>query len=83
MIPILDRWRDWFKKDTKPAPVPTPAPDVKAIPWLRVGLILKSIPFSKLKPLFISVPAIVFFALSGLVAWIMLFLKFAVGIFKL
>lgn len=83
MNPILDRLTNWWKKDTKPAPVPTPEPDVKAIPWLRVGLLLKSIPFSKLKPLFISVPAIVFFALSGFVAWVMLFLKFAVGIFKL
>jgi len=83
MNPILDRVTNWWKKDPKPAPVPTPEPDVKAIPWLRVGLILRSIPFSKLKPLFISVPAIVFFALSGVIAWVMLVLKFAVGIFKL
>ena len=81
MSTILDRWKDLWQKKPQPAPKPEEPP--ATVPWLRVGLLLRSIPFSKLAPLFISVPAIVFFALSGFVAWIMLFLKFAVGVFRL
>lgn len=72
----------WRKKKPEPTPVsPDAKPNTGGIPWLRVGILLKSIPFKKLAPAFLSIPVIVFFAVSGLLAWIMLFLRFAVNIF--
>lgn len=83
LIPtLLDSWQNlWRKKQpTNPdKPVDTPAPN--NVPWLRVGLLLKSIPFKQLSPVFFTVPALLFFAISGLIAWIVVVLRFAVNIF--
>jgi hypothetical protein len=82
MSNLLDRWRDLWKKNPKPDVKPAPEPP-SAATWVRIGLILRSIPFEKLAPLFISVPVIVFFAVSGFIAWLVLVVKFVVGIFTL
>ena len=81
MSTLVDKWRDLWKKP-KPQPTPDVPADVTPIPWVRVGLLLRSIPFQKLAPLFVSVPLIVFFALSGLLAWLLLLLRFAVNVFN-
>jgi len=85
LIPsLIDSWSALWKK--KPAPQPNPTPDSPepasgGVPWLRVGLLLRSIPFKKLKPVFFTVPALLFFAISGLIAWIVVVLRFAINIF--
>ena len=88
MASVLDSIRNlWRKKDNKPVVPPAPEPAKPAAPSvidkLRAVALLREIPFEKLLPLFISVPAIVFFAISGLLAWIVLTLKFMLGLFNL
>lgn len=81
MSKLLDKLGGLWKKPTPLQPDAPTTPD--SIPWVRVGVILRSIPFKKLLPAFFAVPTLVFFALSGLVAWVMLLLRFAVNIFNL
>lgn len=76
---LLDRLNGLWKKPQPDAEPETPT----SVPWVRVGLILRAIPFKKLLPAFVAVPAIVFFAISGLIAWLAVVLKFAVSIFHL
>lgn len=81
--PLLDVWRNLWKKKPTPIPAPTPPdqPQPAGIPWLRIGFILRSIPFKDLKPVFFTVPALLFFAISGLIAWVVVVLRFAINIF--
>jgi hypothetical protein len=85
MASILDNIRNiWRKKDNKPVVPPEPVkPAPTVIDKLRAVALLREIPFEKLLPLFVGVPAIVFFAISGVLAWLMLTLKFMFGIFNL
>jgi hypothetical protein len=89
MANLLDNIRNlWRKKDDKPVVPPAPEPPKPAPPAtmldkIRALALLREIPFDKLMPVFISIPAIVFFAISGVLAWIMLTLKFMIGIFNL
>lgn len=81
MIKWIDRlWPKPKKDDTTPD---TPPTDDSRVPLLRVYAILKSIQFRKLLPVFVSIPAIVFLAISGFIAWLMVLAKFAVGIFNM
>lgn len=66
---------DWLKHKAPETPlVPTDeGPD--RTPWLRVWFTLRSINLKELWPIFVSVPAIVFFAISGMVAWLYLCLR--------
>lgn len=85
MNKLIEKLGGLWKKPKPPTP-DTPAPPAdtdNAIPWVRVGIILRSIPFKKLLPAFFAVPTLLFFAISGLIAWIMLVLRFAVNIFNL
>lgn len=65
----------WRPRKPDPEPVVPPAPspvtpdDPNRTPWLRVWLELKKLDMQKLKVAAIAVPTIVFFAISGLVAW--------------
>lgn len=62
------------KKPEVPTPVqPVDSPD--RTPWMRVWLTLRSVNLKELWPIVVSVPAIVFFAISGLVAWLYLGLR--------
>lgn len=62
------------KKPEVPTPVqPVDGPD--RTPWMRVWLTLRSVNLKELWPIVVSVPAIVFFAISGLVAWLYLSLR--------
>lgn len=44
-------------------------------PWMRVWLTLRSVNLKELWPVVLSVPAIVFFAISGMLAWLYLCLR--------
>lgn len=69
-------WIDDILGRKKPEPMPTPADDSpERTPWMRVWLTLRSINLKELWPVFVSVPAIVFFAISGMVAWLYLCLR--------
>ena len=67
----------WRKKpDNVPPQPPPPQPETDdKTPWLRVWLALRNVNLKELWPVFISVPAIVFFAISGLIAWIYVCLR--------
>lgn len=72
----------WRKKDDTKPTVPENKKTGPA-PLIRIYAILRSIQFKKLWPVFVSVPAIVFLAVSGLIAWVAVLVKFAVGVFRL
>jgi hypothetical protein len=68
----------------KPAPEPTPEPTPKPAPspkYLKALWALKDIPLAKLFPLVFTVPVVVFLALSGLVAWLVVFASFVTHLF--
>jgi hypothetical protein len=68
-------------KPVKPDPVPTPEPeptpdaDHTTAPWLRIWFMLRSIDMKRIGPALLTIPVIVFFAISGMVAWLWLALR--------
>lgn len=71
------------KPKPEPAPLPTPAPnDPSALLWLKIGMILRKIPVQPALAGLITVPALVFFAVSGMVAWLVLAVKFVIGVYN-
>ena len=85
MSNIIDELGKLFKPkkpDVQPQPLPVPN-FVDKVPYLRVLALLRDVNLKKLWPVFVSVPAIVFFAISGLLAWCVLVVKFVTGIFRL
>jgi hypothetical protein len=74
-------WRP--KPAPAPAPTPEPTPEPKPSPkYLRALWALRDIPLSKLFPLVFTVPVVVFLALSGLFAWLVVLASFAVRLFQ-
>lgn len=65
-------WLENLLGRKKPA-TPDDGPD--RTPWMRVWLTLRSVNLKELWPVVISVPAIVFFAISGMIAWLYLCLR--------
>lgn len=61
----------WFNPKKDPAPLP-PDTSPDKTPWMRVWLTLRAVNLKELWPVFVSVPAIVFFAISGFIAWLYL-----------
>jgi hypothetical protein len=83
-------WLDlWWRKNPKPAPAPnTPdaTPDSGTLSgpqWLKAWAALRKIPIKQLFPAVTSVSVVVFLAISGLLAWVVVFLSFIVRLFKL
>lgn len=81
-------WRNKIWPFPKPAPVPAPAPAPEPEPdlpeasrakWLKAWLGLRKVDTTKLRVFFTFVPMFVFFAISGMVAWLWLCLR---GIWK-
>jgi len=78
-------WRSKIWPFPRPKPTPEPVPDVPDVPepakakWLKAWLMLRQIDTTKLRALFTFVPMVVFFAISGLVAWLWLALR---GVWK-
>lgn len=86
MTKIIDSIVNIFKPKTPDQDVDvTPAePDEdKNIPWFRVGLLARNISLPHLRAVLFTVPVIVFFALSGLLAWIVVVIKFIVTVYNL
>lgn len=81
---LLDRLRGLLKPAPPPAPTPAPVPDQPPgpIPYLRVWALLRSVNFKELWPVLVSVPVLVFFALSGLVAWLVVAARFVVSLWR-
>lgn len=82
--PWLDRLNDLLGRKKKPVPVdpapapgPSPAPNPGAFDYLKAWRLLKDIPFQKLGRVVSLSAVIVFFAVSGVVAWLVVFAKFA------
>ena len=79
---ILDKLKAWL---TPKPPEPKPPPDVKPAPpkperknpgvtdYIRVWQLLNGAQLKNVWPALVTVPVIAFFALSGLVAWLVLF----------
>lgn len=71
-------WLRPDKPDTDPKPEPTPEP-TPSTPWLKVWWTLRGINMRAIWPALMTIPVIVFFAVSGIVAWCWLLLR---GVYK-
>lgn len=81
---LLDKLKNWLKPVT-PAPTPEPAPTPNTpglTDYVRAWRLLRDIPFRKIWPGLVSIPMIVFFAVSGIVAWLFFVLGFIVRLFQ-
>lgn len=71
-------WRRPEKPEPAPVPAPAPVPpdaDPNSTPWLRVWWQLRSLDMKKVGVALFTIPVIVFFAVSGMVAWLWLILR--------
>jgi hypothetical protein len=82
--PWLDRLNDLLGRKKKPEPVnpsPAPVPPPPNAPgtfdYLKAWRLLKNIPLHKLGSVISLSAVIVFFAVSGVIAWLVVFAKFA------
>jgi hypothetical protein len=85
--PLLDKLTGWiWKKKTPdapqpaPPPTPTPAPTPTVVDYVKAWRLLKEIPFHKLGRVVSLSGVIIFFAISGVLAWLALVAKFMTGI---
>lgn len=85
--PLLDKLTGWIWKKKKPtAPQPAPAPvspsphQPNVVDYVKAWRLLKEIPFHKLGRVASLSGVIVFFAISGVLAWLSLFAKFMLGV---
>ena len=77
---LFDKLKDWFNtadKDDKPV-----KPE-EQVSYVRAWLLLRKIDIKELWPVIFSVPLLVFFAISGFIAWLVLFARFVVGLWSL
>jgi len=79
---FLDRLKKLLGQETKPVTpnVPTPAP--VETHYLKALAILRQIDFKKLGPVVFTVPVVLFFAISGFIAWLGLLVGFFIRIVK-
>ena len=75
---LLDTLRDklWPKPVPGPAPLPTPNKPVSPLDYVKAWQLFKSIPIHQLAPAVCSVSVVLFLAISGLLAWIVVILRF-------
>lgn len=86
--PLLDKLNNWLwrkKKPTAPEPAPKPAPTTpprqpNVVDYVKAWRLLKEIPFHKLGRVIGLSGVIVFFAISGVLAWVSLLAKFMFGV---
>lgn len=85
--PLLDKLTGWIWKKKKPdEPQPAPAPvspsphQPNVVDYVKAWRLLKEIPFHKLGRVVSLSGVIVFFAISGVLAWLSLFAKFMLGV---
>jgi hypothetical protein len=74
----------WPRPKPKPVPQPDPTPDNTVSPakWLQAWALFRKIPVQELLPVFTLVPVLVFFAVSGLLAWTVVLLAFMARLLK-
>lgn len=73
----------WLRPDKpEPTPAPQPVDTPAATPWLKVWWTLRGVNMRAIWPALLTVPVIVFFALSGMVAWLWLLMRGAVSFVK-
>lgn len=81
---LLNNLKNWLKP--KPAPpldsVPVPAAPNLA-KYLQIWQLLKKIPVQKMLPAVVSVSGVVFLAISGLIAWLVILCVFVLRLFKI
>lgn len=83
---ILDKLRTWLKPNPTPEPEPAPVPDKdppSLADYMKAWRMLKDIPFRRIWPALVSVPVIVFFAVSGIAAWAFVLIGFALRLLRL
>ena len=79
---LLDRLKRLLGGDTKPVVPDAPVSEPKETHYLRALVILRQIDFKKLLPVFLTVPAVLFFAISGFIAWLGVLVGFFIRIVK-
>lgn len=85
--PLLDKLTGWIWKKKKadvpqptPAPVPEPPRQPNMVDYVKAWRLLKEIPFHKLGRVVSLSGVIIFFAISGVLAWLSLVARFMLGI---
>lgn len=85
--PLLDKLTGWIWKKKKtdvpqpaPEPVPEPPHQPNMIDYVKAWRLLKEIPFHKLGRVVSLSGVIIFFAISGVLAWLSLVARFMLGI---
>jgi hypothetical protein len=81
---LFDNLRDKIwprpKPAPTPAPTPEPAPPLSTLDYIRAWKVFKNIPIHKLAPAVLSTSFVLFLAISGLIAWITVILRFMLEI---
>lgn len=81
--PFIDALKKMLGRDKKvPAPAPAPAPKPGVIDYVKAWKIFKAIPFEKLGSAAALTALTVFLAISGLLAWVALALRFMLSIIR-
>ena len=73
---LLDMLRGLLDKPKPTDDKDPPAPAPESVPYMRVWLLLRKIDIKQLWPVIFSVPLLVFFALSGAIAWFVILIRF-------
>lgn len=73
---LLGRLKDWFADDDAAVPA-------EQVSYVRAWLLFRKINVRQLWPVIFSVPVLVFFALSGVLAWLVVFVRFLVSLWNL
>ena len=79
---LLDRLKKLLGHDTKPVPPDVPPPAPPETHYLKALALLRQIDFKKLGPVVFTVPTVLFFAISGFIAWLGLVIGFFIRIVK-
>jgi hypothetical protein len=86
---LRERTRGWLdlllgrkKPEPKPAPTPTPPSPSNPPRLLELWRSLRGLSFKELAPALVTVPVIVFLAISGFVMWCVLVLKFIASLIR-
>jgi hypothetical protein len=79
---LLDLWKRKTPDPNTPPAKPDDPGTLAGPQWLKAWATLRQIPIKKLLPAVTSVGVVVFLALSGLLAWVVVVLSFIVRLFK-
>ncbi|NDD52528.1 hypothetical protein EBZ39_01395 [bacterium] len=79
--PILTRLNKFLRPQSAPAPTTPATPEIPkstltVVDYLKAWKTLQGVPVEQLGALAILIPLTVFFAISGLIAWVVIFIGF-------